>query len=69
MELLEFPDNEIWIKRNKWIEDEIENSMTGFSYLVSDQATALFYDLQALLFNWCLAFSYSFICFCDEMLI
>lgn len=47
MELLEFPDNEIWSKRNKWIEDEIENSMTGFSYLVSDQATALFYDLQA----------------------
>lgn len=47
MELLEFPENEIWSKRNKWIEDEIENSMTGFSYMVSDQAAALFYDLQA----------------------
>lgn len=47
MELLEFPKNKIWSKRNKWIEDEIENSMTGFSYMVSDHATALFYDLQA----------------------
>jgi len=47
MELLEFPENEIWSKRNKWIENEIENSMTGFSYMVSDQASALFYDLQA----------------------
>lgn len=47
MELLEFPENEIWSKRSKWIEDEMKKSMTGFSYMVSDQASALFYDLQA----------------------
>ncbi len=47
MELLEFPDRKIWQQRNEWIENEIEESMTGGSYLVSDHATALFLDLQA----------------------
>ncbi len=47
MELFDFPDREIWQKRNDWIENEIEISMTGGSYLVSDHATALFADIQA----------------------
>ncbi len=46
MELLEFPDRKIWEERNTWIENEIENSVVG-SHLVSDQATALFMELQA----------------------
>src|ERR1044072_10034499 len=46
MELLDFPNKATWIKRNLWIENEIEQSMKG-SYLASDHATALFMDLQA----------------------
>jgi hypothetical protein len=46
MELLEFPDRQTWEERNTWIENEIENSVVG-SHLVSDQATALFIELQA----------------------
>jgi len=46
MELLDFPNKEIWEKRNKWVEVEIENSIVG-SYLMSDHAAALFLDLQA----------------------
>jgi hypothetical protein len=29
MELFDFPDKTIWQKRNSWIENEIEISMTG----------------------------------------
>lgn len=47
MELLNFPNKELWEKRNAWIESEIEQSMVGGSYMVSDHATALFLDLQA----------------------
>ncbi|MBP6310887.1 MAG: hypothetical protein KA408_01355 [Flavobacteriales bacterium] len=47
MELFEFPQKTTWEKRNAWIENEIEQSMTGGSYLVSDHSTALFADLQA----------------------
>jgi len=46
MDALECPQNEIWNTRKDWIESEIEESMTGFSYMVSDHATALFMDLQ-----------------------
>ncbi len=46
MELLEFPNRKIWEQRNTWIENEIENSVVG-SHLVSDQATALFMEIQA----------------------
>ncbi|KKM94121.1 hypothetical protein LCGC14_1201550, partial [marine sediment metagenome] len=46
MELLEYPDKDLWEKRNKWIEDEIDNSILG-GYAVSDHAAALFLDLQA----------------------
>jgi hypothetical protein len=41
MELLEFPIQQRWEKRNKWIEQEIG------SHMVSDHATALFMELQA----------------------
>ena len=47
MELLDFPDKKTWENRNKWIEAEIEQSMTGYSYCVSDHAIALFFELQA----------------------
>jgi|AntAceMinimDraft_14_1070370.scaffolds.fasta_scaffold248390_1 hypothetical protein len=47
MELFDFPNRTVWQKRSDWIENEIENNMTGGSYLVSDHATALFADLQA----------------------
>ncbi len=47
MELFEFPKKSIWNERKDWIENEIEENMTGGSYLVSEQATALFSDLQA----------------------
>jgi hypothetical protein len=47
MELFDFPDKTIWQQRNSWIENEIETSMSGGSYLVSDHAIALFADLQA----------------------
>jgi hypothetical protein len=46
MDAFDCPQNEIWNSRKEWIESEIEESMTGFSYLVSDHATALFLDLQ-----------------------
>lgn len=45
MELLNFPDRYLWEKRNKWIEDEIENSVKA-GYAVSDHAAALFLDLR-----------------------
>lgn len=46
MELLNFPDKDLWEKRNKWIEDKIEDSAIG-GHAVSDHAAALFLDLQA----------------------
>lgn len=46
MELLEFPDKDIWTKRSLWIENEIEQSIKG-SHLISDHGTALFLDLQS----------------------
>jgi len=46
MELLYYPNEETWNNRASWIEDQIEQSIKG-SYIVSDQATGLFIDLQA----------------------
>lgn len=46
MELFEYPQKTIWEERNAWIQNEIEQEMTGGSYLASDHAIALFADLQ-----------------------
>lgn len=46
MELLDFPKKEIWLKRSKFVEDEIENAIKG-SHVVSDHSTAIFMELQA----------------------
>lgn len=43
---MNFPNRNLWEKRNKWIENEIENSMKN-GHSVSDHAAALFLDLQA----------------------
>jgi hypothetical protein len=46
MDLFDFPDKDLWLKRCDLIGNEIEQSMTGYSYMASDHATALFMDLQ-----------------------
>lgn len=46
MDLFEYPDTENWQKRRSWIDTELENAETGFSYLVSDHSIALFMDMQ-----------------------
>ena len=46
MELFEYPNKSIWQKRSQWIEKEIEDNIKG-SYMISEQAVALFADLQA----------------------
>lgn len=46
MELFGYPDREIWLKRSIWLNTELQQVQTGFSYLVSDHSTALFMDMQ-----------------------
>lgn len=46
MDLFDCPDKEIWSQRMDWIGKEIEDAEIGLVYSVSDQATALFMDMQ-----------------------
>ena len=46
MDLFEYPNKEVWQKRRTWLDNELEQAETGFSYLVSDHSTALFMDMQ-----------------------
>lgn len=46
MELLEFPNRFEWGKRKIWVEELLDESLSG-SESVSDHAAALFLDLQA----------------------
>lgn len=45
-DLFEQTPSDIWHERRKWIDEELEKAETGYSYLVSDHATALFMDMQ-----------------------
>lgn len=46
MDLFDYPDKEIWIKRRQWLDNELEEAETGLVYAVSDHSTALFMDMQ-----------------------
>lgn len=46
MDLFDYPNIETWKKRREWIDNELEKTETGLSYLVSDHSTALFMDMQ-----------------------
>ncbi|MGH2664836.1 hypothetical protein [Flavobacterium sp.] len=46
MDLLDYPNRENWQKRRDWLDTELENAQTGFSYLVSDHSIALFIDME-----------------------
>jgi len=46
MNLFDYPNKEIWQKRRSWLDTELEQAEVGFSYPVSDHATALFMDMQ-----------------------
>ena len=46
MELLEFPNKEIWENRNDWVNQELIEAERG-CHLLSDHACALFMELQA----------------------
>ena len=46
MDLFDCPEKEIWTQRMDWIAKEIEDAEIGLVYSVSDQATALFMDMQ-----------------------
>lgn len=45
-DLFEQPSHEVWQQRRRLIDKELEEAETGFSYSVSDHATALFMDMQ-----------------------
>jgi|GEM_PF-1975915 len=45
-DLFEQSSSELWEQRRNWIDKELEEAEIGFSYLVSDHATALFMDMQ-----------------------
>jgi hypothetical protein len=44
--LFDHPNQDLWQRRRKWIDKELEDAEIGMSYLVSDHATALFMDMQ-----------------------
>lgn len=46
MDLFDYPDKEIWIKRRQWLDNELEKAETGLVFAVSDHSTALFMDMQ-----------------------
>ena len=46
MDLFDYPDKDIWLKRRQWLDDELEKAETGLMYAVSDHSTALFMDMQ-----------------------
>ena len=46
MDLFDYPRKEIWQQRRTWLDNELEQAETGFSYLVSDHSTAIFMDMQ-----------------------
>ena len=45
-DIFEYPNQTLWQNRRNWVNKELEEAETGFSYLVSDHATALFMDMQ-----------------------
>jgi hypothetical protein len=46
MDVFNCPKPEVWQERQNWLYEELEKAETGFSYLVSDHATALFMDMH-----------------------
>jgi hypothetical protein len=40
------PSPELWKKRMRWLEEQLADAETGFSYVLSEHATTLFMDME-----------------------